>query len=170
MSTSQHSQLSNAIAADIQSLSHELHSAKLEYLGLAVAMRAFCTEFAERQKIKVHFDIHDLSSPPASEISLCLFRVLQEALHNAAKHSGVRHFDVCLRETADKIQLTVSDSGAGFDIDAAKRGRGLGLISMEERVKLVNGTLSMQSQPNLGTTVHACVPLRYIGRDFLGAP
>ncbi len=112
------------IAADIQSLSHELHSAKLEYLGLAVAMRAFCNEFAERQKIKVHFDIHDLSSPPASELSLCLFRVLQEALHNAAKHSGVRHFDVCLRETADKIQLTVSDSGAGFDIDAAKRGRG----------------------------------------------
>jgi signal transduction histidine kinase len=84
--------------------------------------------------------------------------VLQEALHNSAKHSGARHFEVRLWGTSDEIHLTVVDSGAGFDREAAKESRGLGLISMEERLKLVNGTLSIDSQPKRGTTIHARVP------------
>jgi hypothetical protein len=82
------------IAADVQSLSHELHSSKLEYLGLPAALKGFCQEFSEQQKAEVDFKTHDLPISLSPDISLCFFRVLQEALHNAAKHSGLRHFEV----------------------------------------------------------------------------
>ncbi len=156
------------IAANIQSLSHELHSSKLQYLGMVAAMRAFCNEFGEQQKVEIDFGTHDLPSPLPQTVSLCLFRVLQEALHNSAKHSSVRHFEVRLWGTSGEIHLTVRDSGVGFDIDAARQGRGIGLISMEERLKLVNGTFSIESQPKHGTTVHAHVPLSS-GEDSLHA-
>jgi signal transduction histidine kinase len=146
------------IARDIQSLSHELHSAKLQYLGIAGAMRSFCQEFGEQQKVEIDFKTYDLPSLSSPDISLCLFRVLQEALHNSAKHSGVRHFEVRLWGTSEEIHLSVKDSGAGFDREAAKSSRGLGLISMEERLKVLNGTLAIDSQPKGGTTIHARVP------------
>ena len=148
------------IAGDIQSLSHELHSTRLEHLGLVPAMRGFCKEFSEQKKVKIDFKIDDLPGSLTPEISLCLFRVMQEALHNSAKHSGVEHFDVGLWTTWDEIHLTVRDSGAGFDSEAAKEGRGLGLISMQERLKLLKGTLSIESQPKRGTTIHARVPFK----------
>jgi PAS domain S-box-containing protein len=147
------------IANDIQSLSHELHSAKLQYLGIAAAMRGFCQEFEKQQKVEIDFKAHDLPSPLSPDISLCLFRVLQESLHNAAKHSGVWRFEVQLWGMSGDIHLTVRDSGAGFDQKAAKESRGLGLISMEERLKLLKGTFSIESQPKRGTTIHARVPL-----------
>jgi PAS domain S-box-containing protein len=146
------------IAADLQSLSHELHSAKLQYLGIAGAMRAFCREFGEQQKVEIDFQTHDLPSPLSPDTALCFFRVLQEALHNSAKHSGVRRFEVRLWGTSDEIHLTVVDSGVGFDREATKGSRGIGLISMEERMKLVNGSLSIDSLPKRGTTIHARVP------------
>jgi PAS domain S-box-containing protein len=156
------------IAADIQSLSHELHSSRLQYLGIAAAISGFCREFGEQQKVEIDCKIRDLPVPLSPDISLCFFRVLQEALHNSAKHSGVRYCEVELWGTPDEIHLTVSDSGAGFDIDAAKASRGLGLISMEERLKLLNGNLSIESQLQRGTTIHARVPFSS-GEDFLGA-
>jgi PAS domain S-box-containing protein len=146
------------IAADVQSLSHELHSSQLQFLGIAAAMRGFCSEFGEQQKMEIDFKIRDLPILLSPEISLCFFRVLQEALHNSAKHSGVRYFEVELWGTSDEIHLTVSDSGAGFDINAVKSSRGLGLISMQERLKLMKGTLSIESQLQRGTTIHARVP------------
>jgi PAS domain S-box-containing protein len=147
------------IATDLQTLSHELHSSKLEYLGIATAMRGFCHEFGAQRKVKTDFKSHDVPSRLAPEISLCLFRILQESLHNSVKHSGVRHVEVRLWATPDDIHLSVSDSGVGFDSAAAKEGRGLGLISMEERLKLLKGTFSIESQPRRGTTIHARVPL-----------
>ena len=158
----------SGIAADIQSLSHELHSSRLQYLGLAAAIRGFCREFGEQQKVEVDCKIHDLPVPLSPDISLCFFRVLQEALQNSVKHSGVRHFEVELWGTLDEIYLTVSDSGTGFDIDAAKASRGLGLISMEERLKILNGTLSIESQLRRGTTIHARVRFSS-GKDSLRA-
>ena len=95
--------------------------------------------------------------PP--NISLCLFRVLQEALHNSVKHSGARRVEVELWGTPDEIHLLVSDAGVGFDSVAAKGGRGLGLVSMEERLKLLKGTIAIESEPHHGTTIHARVPL-----------
>jgi PAS domain S-box-containing protein len=147
------------IATDVQTLSHELHSTKLEYLGVVAAMRGHCQELGEQTRVKVDFKSQDLPSPLPPDISLCLFRVLQEALRNAVKHSGARRVEVGLWGTPDEVHLSVSDRGIGFDGEAAKRGRGLGLISMEERLKLHRGTLSIDTKPKLGTTVHARVPL-----------
>jgi signal transduction histidine kinase len=151
--------LTSEIAVDIQDLSHELHSSKLEYLGMVPAMRSFCGEFSNKQKVEIEFESHDLPSSVPPDISLCFFRVLQEALHNAVKHSGVRHFKVQLRGAPSQIHLTISDFGAGFDPETALNGRGLGLISMKERLHLVKGELSIDSQPRHGTTIHACIPL-----------
>jgi len=151
---------SSEIAADVQSLSHELHSSKLEYLGIATAMRGFCKEFSAQKNVEIVF-VHDaISQTVPPDISLCLFRVLQEALHNAVSHSEVRHFDAELRAFPDALDLTVRDSGSGFDLEEAMKTSGLGLISMAERIKLVGGQLSIESQPGHGTTIHARVPLR----------
>jgi PAS domain S-box-containing protein len=148
------------IATDVQTISHELHSSKLEYLGLFAAVKGFCKEFGEQQKAQVDFSSRDLPTPLSPEISLCLFRVLQEALHNAAKHSGARHFEVQLSGKPEEILLTVTDPGKGFDSDTAMKGEGLGLTSMQERLRLVNGQLSIDSQPKQGTTIQARVPFR----------
>jgi len=156
------------IANDAQALSHQLHSAKLQILGLAAALKSFCKEFEEQQKAEINFNSHDLPRLLATDISLNLFRVAQEALHNSAKHSGVRHFAVRLWAEKGAIHLTVQDSGLGFDWKAAKQGRGLGLTSMEERLKVVNGTLSIASEPRRGTVIHARVPLSS-GNDELRA-
>jgi PAS domain S-box-containing protein len=147
------------LATDVQTLSHELHSARLELMGIASAMRGFCQAFGAKQKAEIDFQTHDLPRPLSREISLCFYRVLQEALHNSVKHSGVRHFEVRFWGASDEIHLTIRDSGAGFDTEAAKGGRGLGLISMEERLKLLNGTFSIKSQPRQGTTIHARIPV-----------
>jgi len=149
--------LSN-IATDIQALSHRLHSSKLEYLGLVPAAKSFCRELSEQHQAEI--DFRDMAMPRSvpKEISLCLFRVLQEALQNAMKYSGVRHIKVELRGTEGEIQLTVSDLGIGFDPQDAIHRRGLGLISMRERMQLVSGEISIKSQPGAGTTIHARVP------------
>jgi PAS domain S-box-containing protein len=147
------------ISKDVQTLSHELHSPKLDYLGIVAAMREFCREFNAQQGVMVDFKSSDVPKILPKDVSLCLFRVLQEALHNSAKHSGAGHFRVNLWGTADEIHLTVSDSGAGFELETARKGRGLGLISMEERLKPLNGTLSIESQPMRGTSIHATIPL-----------
>jgi signal transduction histidine kinase len=96
------------------------------------------------------------------ELSLALFRVLQEALHNARKHSGVKHFEVEVSADSGEVHLTVSDSGGGFDTEAAMQGAGLGLTSMRERMRLVGGELSINSQAQRGTTIHARVPFTFM--------
>jgi signal transduction histidine kinase len=146
------------ITNDVQLLSHELHSSKLEYLGIVGAIKNFCKEYGERQKLEIDFNSHDLPAALPPELSLSLFRVLQEGLRNATKHSGVKSFEVRLWGTPDEIHLTVRDSGVGFDPGATRGVRGLGLVSMEERLKLLNGTLMIESQPKCGTTIHARVP------------
>jgi PAS domain S-box-containing protein len=147
------------IASDIQGLSHRLHSSKLDYLGLEVAAAGFCKEVSERQGVEIDFNCENVPKRLSQEISLCLFRVMQEALQNAIKHSGSRHFDVSLRGGLNEIQLTVLDSGIGFDPEDATRGSGLGLTSIRERLKLVNGKLFIDSQSQRGTTILARVPL-----------
>jgi signal transduction histidine kinase len=147
------------ISSDIQAMSHALHSSKLEYLGVVAAMRSFCREFREKQKVEIDFVSRDLPTPLPLEISLSLFRVLQEALHNAAKHSGVAHFEVRLWGESGEIHLEVRDFGVGFDTGTAMKGPGLGLTSMQERIRLVHGEFSINSQPT-GTTVRARVPLK----------
>lgn len=147
------------IASDIQTLSHNLHSSKLEYLGMAQAFRHLCSEFGDQHKVAVAFEARDLPSKVQPSASLCLYRILQEALRNAAKHSGVRHFDVQLRGDRDEIELVIRDGGSGFDVESAKEARGIGLVSMQERIALAGGQLALQSAPQQGTTIRARVPI-----------
>ena len=147
------------LTGDIRTLSHELHSSKLEYLGLEKALKGFCKEFAKHQKVEIDFQCHDLPSPLQSQTALCLYRVAQEALHNSAKHSGARHFEVRLWGSADGIHLTVMDAGAGFQTEATDEGQGIGLASMRERLRLLDGTLSIESRASHGTTIHARLPV-----------
>ncbi len=145
------------ISDDVQALSHELHSSKLEYLGVVAGIKSWCNEFSERQRMEINFNGNVLTPIPR-EVGICLFRVLQEALHNAVKHSGVKRVEVQLREDSCEIHLVISDLGRGFDLETAMQGRGLGLTSMQERVRLVNGIVEIQSKPMGGTSVYARVP------------
>jgi PAS domain S-box-containing protein len=147
------------IAGDVQALSHRLHSSKLEYLGLAAAIRSFCREFSQQHDVTVQFVDENVPGFLPRDVSLSLFRVTQEALQNALKHSGERRFAVSLRGLANEIQLEVSDNGAGFDVEGAKPDRGLGLVSMEERVHLVHGMFTIESVANSGTKILVRVPL-----------
>ena len=156
------------ILTDVKASAHELYSPRLVYLGIAAVMRTFCEEFGERKRVKIDFKSHGFPSPLPPDVSICLFRVLQEALHNGVMHSGVQKFSVQLWGESDEIHLRVSDSGVGFDLRAARRGRGLGLIRIEQRVKLVGGSSSIDSQPEKGTTVEVSVSLRS-GRDSVRA-
>jgi PAS domain S-box-containing protein len=147
------------ISIDVQALSHELHSSKLEYLGIVAAIKGFCREFGDQQNVKINFESRDLPETLPVEVSLVLFRVLQEALNNAAKYSGVNEFMARLWAEAGEVHLTVSDLGAGFDTAEAMKGSGLGLTSMTERIHLVKGKISIDSAQKHGTTIHARVPL-----------
>ena len=147
------------VGSDIQALSHRLHSSKLEHLGLAKAAAGSCREFSDLQKVEIDFHSENVPRDLSPEISLCLFRVLQEGLQNAVKHSGSRHLQVSLMGRTDRVELTIHDSGIGFEPGQAMTGRGLGLTSMKERLKLVNGQLSIDSKLQHGTTIQACVPV-----------
>ena len=148
------------LAGDIRALSHRLHSSKLEYLGLAAGANGFCRELSHRNGVEIAFQSENIPRELPWEISLPLFRVLQEALQNAIKHSGSRQFQVLLRGRANEIELTVHDSGIGFEPEEAIKGSGLGLTSMQERLRLVDGHLSIDSKLHCGTTIQARVPLR----------
>lgn len=148
------------LGEDIQAISHRLHSSKLEYLGFVNAAKSFCREMSEQRNVRIEFKESDVPAAIPNEISLCLFRVLQEALQNAVKHSTGQNFNVEVYGTEQGISLTVTDSGIGFDWQHAMNSRGLGLISMRERLRLVNGELSIQSAAGSGTIVLARVPIR----------
>jgi len=150
------------LCRDVQGLSHELHSTKLRYLGVVAAVKEWCLEFAERQKINVQFR-SDVSSAVPLEIGFCLLRVLQEALSNAAKHGGAKQIEVQLKERSDEVHMIVSDSGTGFNTETAQQGRGIGLSSMQERVRLVHGVIVIDSKPLVGTTVLVRIPLKWEG-------
>ena len=158
------------IAGDVQSLSHELHSSRLEYLGIVAAIRGFCHELSKQHEISIQFTDRDVPGDMPREISVCLFRVAQEALHNAVKYSGVSQYAVELTATADEVQLVVSDSGRGFDVEAAKCNRGLGLVSMQERVHLVHGSLYVESEPGKGTRILAIIPVTWGERRSASLP
>jgi PAS domain S-box-containing protein len=145
------------ISNGVQALSHDLHSSQLEYLGAVAGMKNWCKEFGERQGMQIDCR-QDVRSTLPQEIGLCLFRVLQEALHNAAKHSGVKRIEVQLDEESDEIHLTIRDLGKGFDVEGVKKGQGLGLTSMQERVRAVQGKIAIESKPTGGTTIHVRVP------------
>lgn len=147
------------ISTEIHRMSYTLHPSKLDYLGLVPALKSFCAEFAESRGVRVNFQQNGPCSPLPASVTLCLFRIAQEALQNAAKHSGESRFDVVLEQAEKKILLTVSDAGRGFDINQRKMTEGLGFISIRERLCLVKGSLEVHSQPLRGTRIFVSVPL-----------
>jgi signal transduction histidine kinase len=146
------------ISRDVQTLAYDLHPSKLEYLGAVAGMESWSNEFALRQKLEVDFTTNVRGSLPP-EIGISLFRVLQEALQNCVKHSGAKRVEVQLQQDSEAVHLVVGDQGKGFDFETASRGKGLGLTSMRERVRLLNGTISIDSKPNDGTLIQVRVPL-----------
>jgi len=149
----------SGLGSDIQALSHRLHSSKLEYLGIAAAASSFCRELSDQHGVQIDFHSEGIPKDVHQEIALCLFRILQESLQNAIKHSGAQRIEAWLSGASNEIELSVRDAGIGFSPEEAIRGRGLGLTSMRERLKLVDGKLSIDSQTGLGTIVRATVPL-----------
>ena len=147
------------VSESITALSHRLHSSNLEYLGVVVAMQSFCREFSAQHHVEVRFSHEAVPDNLPREISLCLFRVMQTALVSALEHSGVKSFDVALHASNERVYLSVHDAGVGFDTEEILKGDGIGLISIRERTRLVNGKVGIHSRPNAGTTIEVEVPL-----------
>ena len=136
-----------------------MRPSSLEHLGLAPALKSYCADFARKEGIGVRFLARDLPRTVPQEIALNLYRVVQEALSNVAKHSGARRALVSLSAREGSLRLVVKDTGRGFD-PALARSRGLGLINMDERVRSLGGSFSLQAQPGHGVHIDVRVPVR----------
>jgi PAS domain S-box-containing protein len=147
------------LSSSIHELSHQLHPMKLEQLGLVAAVRGLCNEIGASHGVSIRFVHDELPEAIPHDAALCLYRIAQEALRNVIKHSGAQRGKVELRNLASAICLRVKDDGSGFDPGAAASQEGLGLASMRERLRLVNGELSIESRPLGGTQIEARVPL-----------
>ncbi len=143
------------VSHDVSNLSHRLHSSKLDLLGLEVAVKSLSREFAEQCQIKARCQCSGVPENLSPEVSLCFFRVMQESLHNIAKHSHATEIEIQLSGTSDFLHLTISDNGVGFVQDATKARRGLGLISMCERLHLIGGKFMITTKPGSGTRIEA---------------
>jgi PAS domain S-box-containing protein len=150
--------LTNEIATDIQHMSHQLHPSKLHYLGMAAAVRDLCHEFSRQHKLDVDCLVRDVPQDLEENVSLSLFRTVQESLRNVVKHSHAHHVKVELTRQSNAITLSVSDDGIGFNPESARSSHGLGLVSMQERLRSVGGEFSIWSRPSQGTKVKANVP------------
>jgi PAS domain S-box-containing protein len=146
------------VSSDMHNLSYQLHPARLELLGLVTSLRGFCGEFSAQHKLTVQFVHSDIPREIPKDVTLCLYRITQEALQNVVKHSGAEEVEVELSGHSDEIDLCISDSGRGFDVESAKGVAGLGLISMRERLRPLGGQLSIESEPSHGTRIRVRVP------------
>ena len=150
----------NGLTNEVRRLSHQLHPAVLEHLGLVAALESYIGSFVEEEHIVVQFtaDLGEERIP--FQTSICLYRVAVEALRNVARHSGAESAEVSLTRASGSLELRVSDSGKGFDVETFNQGGGgLGLISVEERLRLLQGSCEIRSIPERGTTLIARVPL-----------
>ena len=152
-------ELTSECSSELHDISHQLHPSRLDTLGLVATLGSFCKEFSLQHHVRVQFVHQDVPERVPKDISLCLFRVVQEALRNVVKHSGATEVAVELARHGDQIDLCISDAGAGFDPAFAKVEAGLGLISMRERLRLVGGHLSIESEVSHGTRIRARTPL-----------
>jgi signal transduction histidine kinase len=148
------------LGADLHTVSHRLHPSALEKLGLVPGLKALCEEFTSRQGIKIVFSSKNIPRSVPPNVALCLFRIVQESLQNLRKYSGASQGRVNLRKEGDKLFLSVSDEGHGFDMMEMRNRVGLGIRSMGERARLVGGQFEIHSEPEKGTRIDVCVPLQ----------
>jgi PAS domain S-box-containing protein len=149
----------NDLTTQIRRLSHQLHPDVLEHVGLVAALEQQVAEFGHEEQIEVKFSARVGSGPIPLDVSVSFYRVALEALRNVSRHSGASSAKISLTEDDGFLTLEVSDSGKGFDVESAKRGSGIGLISAEERVKFLQGAFVVESTAELGTTIVARIPL-----------
>ncbi len=147
------------IGNQISRLSHRLHSSELEFLGLAVAVRSLCREFSEQYRIKVDCTCTDLPEDLDNDFALAFLRVVQEALHNIAKHSRASKVRVEVVGTKRDLSACIQDNGTGFEVNKTRMTSGLGMVSMRERMHLIGGEFTISSKPGGGTRIHAKAPL-----------
>jgi signal transduction histidine kinase len=154
------------ISRDVHNLSHDLHPSNLLALGLAAAMEALCRDVTKKVGVIVHFS-QDATLPPNVDptVSLSLYRILQEALSNVAKHSHAREAWVELTRKGADTSLSITDAGIGFD-SSASPSEGLGLLSIRERVGLLMGALVIQASPGAGTRIDVRIPLKQLSSKF----
>jgi PAS domain S-box-containing protein len=153
------------LSSSVHGLSTLLHPSKLEQLGLAAAVRGLCKELTQAHGLEIDFAERPMPSSIPADIALCLYRITQEALRNAIKHSGARHSRVELCGDEGGVSLRIVDDGAGFDCDTLKGQEGLGLVSMRERLRLVGGAITIDSRPSAGTRIDVHVPLPPPGQE-----
>jgi two-component system, chemotaxis family, CheB/CheR fusion protein len=147
------------VSNDIRRVAYQLHPSILDHLGLHVALRSYCAEFTEHDGVQVKFSGQEQDEPVPEDIALCLYRVTQESLRNVAKHAAAKAAAVTLEVADNRIHLSIKDNGAGFDTGAKHKG-GIGLLSMKERVRLVDGEFVLKSKPGRGTRIDVWAPLR----------
>jgi PAS domain S-box-containing protein len=156
-------EIAEEVSSNIHDLSHRLHPPKLDVLGLLPSLAGFCKEFSELHHIQVQFAHHDVPGNIPKDVTLCLFRIAQEALRNVVKHSGAVQAKVELLGLGHRMELCVSDTGVGFDPESVKGGEGIGLVSMRERLRLIEGDLTIESVSPHGTRIRARAPLLATG-------
>jgi signal transduction histidine kinase len=149
----------SALAGHVQTLSHDLHPSLLDAIGLLASIKSLCREVSEQSGLAIEFTSKDVPDCLSGEVSLALYRLVQEALHNSIKYSSADHCHVHLQEERGQVELEVRDWGVGFDVASVTTKGGLGLISMRERIHLIDGQISIESKPNYGTRIRASVPL-----------
>ena len=148
------------LGADLHTVSHRLHPSALKSLGLVLGLKALCQESSSRQGVKIVFSSEDIPRAVPPNVALCLFRIVQEGLQNLRKYSGASQGQVNLRKEGDRLILSVSDKGRGFDAKEMRNSVGLGIRSMGERARLVGGQFEIHSEPGEGTRIDVSVPLQ----------
>ncbi len=146
------------IGHQVSRLSHQLHSSELEFLGLAVAIKSLCREFSEEYHINVECACTGIPSDLDNDVALGFLRVVQESLHNAAKHSRASEVRVEMTGADGGLVLSIADNGVGFDKNKVRNSAGLGMISMRERMHLIGGEFTIASIPGKGTKLQARAP------------
>ena len=154
----------SSIATSLRLLSHGLHPTVLQHIGLVAALEAHCAEFERQQEVKVRFFTDHEDQPVSRPVSLSLFRIAQEALRNTARHGGAAEATVSLIREDGYLRLAITDDGRGFDLEAARRNGGLGLVSIEERARLVQGRVTIDAKPGRGTRIDVRVPVDLVDR------
>jgi signal transduction histidine kinase len=152
-----------SLAESLRLLSHGLHSSVLHHVGLVAALQSHCAEVERQHHVEVTFAVDGDVEPADRSTALSLFRIAQEALGNAVRHGRARHARVTLGLTAHHLRLEVVDDGDGFDLAHARQNGGLGLVSMEERARLVHGDVTIESSPGFGTAVLVRIPAEVVG-------
>jgi two-component system sensor histidine kinase UhpB len=159
-------QSAHVLANEIRSLSHALHPGALRHVGLVAALRATCRELDGKDGLSITLAASDDLPALSPGVSLCLYRVAQQALHNVVQHAGATHARLILARQDGRLRMTVCDDGRGFEPADARKSGGVGLISMEERVRMMRGTIEIDSRPHRGTEVRVEIPLDDASRGF----